>query len=414
MKILIYGINYAPEMTGVGKYTGEMAIWLAGRGHDVHVVTAPPYYPAWKISRPYSSWRYASEKLHGVTVWRCPLWVPQVPDALKRLIHLCSFTVSSLPPMLIAAIVKRPDVIIVIEPPLFCAPTALICARLIRASAWLQVQDFEVAAFFGLGFSSSGYLKRVCIALESRLLKMFDMVSSISKAMVERLRHLGVPEDKISFFPNWVDCNTMRTKSGNTDFRRKWNISNDCMVVLYSGNLGKKQGLEILVRAAEILSHKRPDVVFVLVGDGAAKKELLEAVRQRHLLNIIFQPLQPLKDLPSLLCMANVHLIIQRRGVADAVLPSKLSGILAVGGFALITADPHTELGDFVKDNPGIALLVEPENTDAFVQELLATLDDTSLRERGSCLAREYAEQYLHIDKILESAESRFLKLKRK
>ena len=97
MRLLIYGINYAPELTGVGKYTAEMAETLAALGHEVRVVTAYPYYPAWKVEAGFSPWRYENESIRGVKVWRCPLWVLNRPSGLKRVLHLASFAISSLP-----------------------------------------------------------------------------------------------------------------------------------------------------------------------------------------------------------------------------------------------------------------------------------------------------------------------------
>ncbi len=99
MKILVYGINYSPELTGIGKYTGEMVEWMASQGHDVRVITAPPYYPEWKVGERYSSWRYRREE-GAATVWRCPLYVPKQPSTLKRLIHLGSFALSSFFPLM--------------------------------------------------------------------------------------------------------------------------------------------------------------------------------------------------------------------------------------------------------------------------------------------------------------------------
>ena len=112
MKILLYGLNFTPELTGIGKYTGELAAWLAARGHAVRVVTAPPYYPAWKIADGFTN-RWGVEDLCGgssLQVWRCPLWVPRQPGGLKRLLHLASFALSSCPVML-RQIFWRPDVV---------------------------------------------------------------------------------------------------------------------------------------------------------------------------------------------------------------------------------------------------------------------------------------------------------------
>lgn len=97
MKILIYGINFSPELTATGKYSGEMAEWMAREKQDVRAVTAPPYYPEWKVKSPYSSWKYKKEVISNVTVFRCPLYVPKQVSTLKRLIHLTSFTLSSFP-----------------------------------------------------------------------------------------------------------------------------------------------------------------------------------------------------------------------------------------------------------------------------------------------------------------------------
>jgi len=95
MKIIFYGLNYAPELTGIGKYSDEMAECLVEQGHEVRVVTAPPYYPEWKVSKGYASNWYAKENINGVEVWRCPLYVPVSPSGLKRIIHLASFALSS-------------------------------------------------------------------------------------------------------------------------------------------------------------------------------------------------------------------------------------------------------------------------------------------------------------------------------
>ena len=137
MKILIYGINYAPELTGIGKYSAEMAEWLAARGHSVSVVTAPPYYPQWRVHDGYRAGRYAREERAGVSVRRALVGVPARPGGVKRLLHLASF--APVQPSQPAARRRRAaDVILVVEPALFCAPAAWLAARLCGARAWLR------------------------------------------------------------------------------------------------------------------------------------------------------------------------------------------------------------------------------------------------------------------------------------
>ena len=196
MRIIINGINYFPELTGIGKYTGEMAEWLAASGHEVLVITAPPYYPQWKVFSGYTSFLYKSETINGVKVIRCPIWVPKKPSGLKRLIHLASFALSSMPIMLWKAFRLQPDIVFVVEPPFLCSPIAIIASKLGRARAWLHIQDFEIDAAFNLGMLKSNKLKTWVTAFETWLMKKFDVVSTISERMLERLKFKGVTAEK--------------------------------------------------------------------------------------------------------------------------------------------------------------------------------------------------------------------------
>ena len=142
MHVLIYGINYAPELTGVGKYTGEMAEWLSVKGVEVKVITAPPYYPHWKIGYGYSCAQYKVENIKGIEVWRCPIWIPERKTGFKRILHLLSFAASSFP-ILLKQIFWKPNILIVIEPTFFCAPLSIMIAKISGAKSWLHVQDLN-------------------------------------------------------------------------------------------------------------------------------------------------------------------------------------------------------------------------------------------------------------------------------
>ncbi len=150
MRILISGINFSPELTGIGKYTGELAEYLALAGHEIRVVTAPPYYPQWKVLSGYSGWKYKLEREKGITIYRCPLWVPKRPRGLSRIIHLTSFALSSLLPLLLQ-LAWKPQIVISIAPAILSAPFALSVAKLSGAKSYLHIQDFELDAASSLG-----------------------------------------------------------------------------------------------------------------------------------------------------------------------------------------------------------------------------------------------------------------------
>lgn len=395
MKILLYGINYSPELTGIGKYSGEMARWLAAHEHEVRVVTAPPYYPQWKVWQGFPAWRFNRCVEDGVTVIRCPLYVPSRPSPLKRIVHLASFSLSS--SLAILSLLRwKPELVILEVPTMFCAPQALLLAKLTKAKSVLHIQDYEVDALFGLGLARSSALKRFASAVERVVLRAFDRVSTISSGMLQRARQKGVDQQRLRFFPNWSETALFRDVPRSLGLLSRLGVEPGKRVLLYAGNIGEKQGLESLVEAAGRL-RERGDLVFLIVGEGAGKLRLMESVQVKGLSNVLFAPLQPCEELPALLASADCHLVIQKRGAADAVLPSKLTNILAVGGNAVITADPDTSLGLLCREYPGIATLVEPESVDALVQGIERTLA-MPLPNR---IATGYAREFLDKEQVL-------------
>lgn len=410
MRILIYGINYAPELVGIGKYTGEMAEWLTLRGHEVQVITAPPYYPYWQVQEPYASWKYRTDTINGVEVFRCPLWVPRRPSGLKRLIHLFSFSFFSFP-VLLSLVRRRPDLLLTIEPSFLTATLAAMVSSLFGIKSWLHIQDFELDAAFSLGILSNKKFPRWIGRVEKWVMRRFDRVSSISGAMVDRLHKKGVDTHKCRLFLNWVDTISIRPLGGAESLRMEWGIPETSKVVLYSGNMGQKQGLDMVPILAKELQERRPEVLFLMVGDGAVRRQLEKIAERERLSNIRFLQLQPVEKLGALLATAEVHLVLQRRGIADLVMPSKLSAILSAGGVPLVTADPGTELFKVVHDNQ-LGIVVKPESHEAVLEGLLLLLDNSELRRAYQKRARAYAEKELGKDRILTRFEEQVVELK--
>jgi colanic acid biosynthesis glycosyl transferase WcaI len=406
MKILIYGLNYAPELTGVGKYTAEMAVLLANRGHEVRVVCAPPYYPEWRVAANYVSWRYQRETRDGVRIWRAPLWVPSRPNGLKRMLHLASFAAASLP-LLTRQALWRPDAAMLIAPTLMCAPAMLLLARIARASAWLHIQDFEVDAAFDLGLLKSSLAARAARWIESTLLRRFDTVSSITPQMSARAVVKGVEPSRVVCLPNWVDVSTIFPLARASEFRRLLGIPLDQKVVLYSGNMGAKQGIETVADAAALLAT-RTDITFVFCGSGAAKAGLVE--RCAGLPNCVFMPLQPADRLNELLNLADIHVLPQRGDAADLVMPSKLTGMFASGRAVVAMARRGTGLYDAVAPR---GVVVPPDNVKALTAALTVLAGDRERRVALGKAARTYAERALSPESTIGTFEERLAVLVR-
>jgi len=400
MKILLYGINYAPEPTGIGKYTGEMAEWLAKKGHRVRVIAAPPYYPHWKRDDGHGAFSYSTEQRAGCEVLRAPLWVPANPGGFKRIVHLASFALTSLP-WLVRSLGWRPDVVLVVAPAFMCAPAGWLLASVCRAQSWLHVQDFEVDAAFDMGLLKGGVARRVVTAIERWVFRRFDRVSSISDRMLDKLRAKGVDPERVVSFPNWVDVNAMSAHSGPGKYRAELGIATDAVVALYSGSMAGKQGLEILPAAARLA----PGVTFIFCGQGAMRPQI--EAQCAGLPNVRLLPLQPAERLPELLATADIHLLPQQAAAADLVMPSKLTGMLCSGRPTVATARAGTELARVVA---GRGLVVPPEALDEFVAAITRLAAEPELRRELGIAARAYAECHLARDRVLRDFELQLMR----
>jgi colanic acid biosynthesis glycosyl transferase WcaI len=396
VKILLYGLNFAPELTGIGKYTGEMSKWLVDQGHDVRVITAHPYYPQWKVHQGFKGHTYRREAWSGVDVIRCPLWVPERASGIRRLLHLASFALSSLP-ALFSQLRWRPQVVWVVEPALLCTPSALLLARLSGAVSWLHIQDYEVDAAFAMGLLKGKLLKAAALRIESWLLRRFDVVSTISGRMLDLAVKKGVARERLVSLPNWVDMSAIAPLRKPSVYRETLGVPEGTVIALYSGNMGAKQGLGILARAAKELEREL-SILFVFCGDGAGKEELMRQCAD--LPNVKFLPLQPQQALNDLLGAADIHLLPQRGDAADLVLPSKLTGMLASGRPVIATARPETEIGKLVSECE-CGLLVPPEDGPALAIAIHQLARDSYRRIAMGAAARNYAETHLNVDPIL-------------
>jgi colanic acid biosynthesis glycosyl transferase WcaI len=375
-RILLCVMNYRPEMISTGKYAFELAEYLGAAGHDVEVVTTAPHYPGWRVQPPYSNWRYYSEDLNGVHLWRCPMHLNTAATGLIRIIIPLTFAISSTPVLLWRALMKRPDVMIMVQPTLFTAPSFLMAAFLGRSKRLMHVQDLEIDAAFAVGhLKRNSKLLRFAYRLETFLLRRFDKIVTISNQMCAALAAKGVDQSRLSLVRNWVDTGAIAPLARPSRYRSDLEIPNDKFVVQYSGQMGRKQALHLIMAAARLLIDD-PRFVFVLAGDGPVRPLIEQDART--LPNVRLLPLQPTEAMSEFLGLADCHILPQETDVSELVLPSKLGGMLASGKRMLITADRDSELFAFLGDG---AVFVPPGDPSAIadaLRHMVATPDKTA------------------------------------
>ena len=400
VRVLILCLNYAPELIGVGKYTAEFASWLNERGHEVRVVAAPPYYPEWRLRPGHARWRWRRETVGGIEVLRCPLWVPAAPTACKRILHLLSFALSSLLPTLWQALSWRPQVVWTVEPTAFAAPGALLAARLVGARACLHVQDLEIEAAGALRMIATARLYRAARLAYGWLLRRFDLVSTIGEQMRRELRTHGIAEERLCLFPNWVDTEAIQPLAAPSRLRDELGIGAAQVVVLYAGNLGRKQGIGTLGGLAERLAA-HPEIRLVMCGAGALRARLERRVAGRR--NVTLLPLQPCGRFNELLNLADIHILPQRAQAGSFALPSKLGGMLASGRPVVVQASG----GELARAARVGGIAVPPDDPAAMVGAILQLAADPERRRRLGLAGRQFALANLARELVLTRYESR-------
>ena len=399
-KILFIGLNYAPEPIGIGPYSAGLCEGLVERGHEVRAIVGQPYYPAWKLyERFQSQWKSSVE--NGVSITRCPHYIPANPTGRKRMAHHMSFASSCYPPARMARREMRPDIVVTVAPSMIAAPVAVRMARRAGVPLWMHVQDFEVGAALATGLiDAEGRTAQAAAAFEDRMLHAADIVSTISRPMCELAAAKGVDPQRIVEFRNWANHLPSIEAACGKDLRAEWGLEGKT-VALYSGNIANKQGLDVVVDAARLLAH-REDITFVIVGEGPNRANLER--RAAGLANIQFRDLQPEARIGSLLRMADIHLLPQLAGAADLVLPSKLGNMLASGRPIIATVMPGTGVARELVD---CGVIVPPEVPEAIAQTVGTLAGHAGYRERMGEAAMRRARKAWSKDAVLDGFEAR-------
>ena len=350
MKIVVWGINYAPEVAGIGPFNTALCEFLSACGNDVEMVTAFAYYPEWKIRKADRGRLFRSDVVNNVLIHRCWMYVPKRTSILGRILHEASFVLISL---LRVLAMEKPDVFVVISPPLLLGIAASVAGLIKRSPFVFHVQDLQPDAAVGLAMLRKGLLTRFLYWSESFAYSRAARVAGISLGIVNMFRKKGVPNRKLVLFPNGIRLPANLPEKGA--FRRHHGFGEECFIAVYSGNLGLKQGLSVLVEAAQLLHDgKRADaeqrqIRFVIAGDGVHRDALSATIRSAGLDNILLLPLQPEHSYREMLADADCMLITQQQGTGEFFFPSKLLASLAAAKPVLTVADASSELAKAVE-----------------------------------------------------------------
>ncbi|MGK7925855.1 MAG: glycosyltransferase family 4 protein [Spirulina sp.] len=409
MRILLYSYNYYPEPIGIAPLMTELAEGLVKRGHEVRVVTAVPWYPKSEIYEEYRGLMYLAEERNGVIIQRCYVRSSPKRTFFNRALFELSFMVLSFFQALLGKYNQRPDILILTVPGLPVGIPASILGWIYNCPTILNLQDILPDAAVHVGLLTSKIAIKIFTQLEKYNYRTATNISVISQGFTENLLGKGVPAEKITLIPNWVDVDFIRPLSKeDNDFRRENGLAGK-FIVLYSGNIALTQGLETAIDAAGYLQDI-PELALAIVGDERALERLQEYCRQKGVNNVILRPFQPREKLSEMLSAADVGLVIQKRNVISFNMPSKIQVLLA-SGRAIIGSVPNTGTAAKAIRESGGGIVIPPEDPQALAEAIRDLYGDRERVKRLGEASRQHAIANYAFSTALDRYEALFAKL---
>ncbi|MGI4789019.1 MAG: glycosyltransferase family 4 protein [Janthinobacterium lividum] len=408
MRILFLTMYYKPDNAATGILMAELAEELALHGHDVRVITSMPHYSTNSIWPEYRGKWSKRERQGAILVHRVWSYVPVHKDRLlPRFFSYLSFTLLSASAGLL---MPRPDVIVTPSPspPLTNGISAYLLGRLRGIPFISNIQDIYPDVAIRMGVMKSPAVIAAYKKLEKFVYAHSHAITVISEGFQRNLTAKGVPADKISVIPNFIDAAFVSPHPRRNDFSAEqgWD---DKFVVLFAGNVGMSQGLDTVLEAAGLL-RDTPDLVFAIVGNGASKPALIAQVAAMGLSNVQFLPYQSYDHVPILYSSADVGLIPLRRGFSNDSVPSKLFTIMGVARPVIASVDAHSETAEVI-DESKCGVCIEPEDPKALAAAIISVFSDSKRAEEMGRRGRQYVEAHYTRTSVAHQYEAIFSRL---
>jgi colanic acid biosynthesis glycosyl transferase WcaI len=393
VKILYVSQYFPPEMGAPAARAAELSRHWSQAGHEVSVLTGFPNHPTGVIPPEYKSKArrlVVREKIDGVDVVRT--WLLPFPNrkAYERMLNYSSFCLSSATTGLF---VSRPDVVIGTSPQLLVGLSGWWIARSKRVPFVFEVRDLwpESLAAVGMG-SEHSVLHRSLAKIAGFLYRRSDHIVVVTPAFEEYLvDHWKVPREKISVVENGVETNLFAPQVDGGHLRYQLGAEGR-FIVCYIGTMGMAHGLETLVSAADRLRQVAPDVLFLLVGEGADKERIIALAKTRGLSNLRFVDQQPRERIPEYICASDASLVLLKKtDLFKTVIPTKMLEFMSCSRPVILGVDGQARE---IVEEAQAGVFMEPESVDALVEAIVRLRGDARLRETLGNNGRRHILEY--------------------
>lgn len=405
MELLVLCPHFEPDVAPTGVVMTRIVKELAARGHRLHVITSLPWYLHHEIEPGWGGRLRRTEEVEWGRITRLhPFPTADKNNLLRRAISFGGFTTLA---TAVAMWGRRVDGVLAMSPPLTLGPAGWLAGVARRAPVVFNIQDVYPDVAIEVGAIKGERVVGALKWLERFSYARADAVTVLSDDLHRNLAEKTDPA-KVRVIPNFVDTEAIRPQSSANSYRRELGLTDDQTVIMYAGNIGYSQPLELVVAAARSLKE-RADIHFVVNGSGSGRAEVEHAAE--GLDNITFRDLQPVERLPEVLAAGDVHLVLLRAGLSASSVPSKTFSILAAGRPLICSVDVGSEVARVVTDAQA-GLAVPPDDAGAFTDAVVRLADDPAARHVAGDNARTYVEEWYSPAAVAAAYEALFEELR--
>lgn len=392
--LLIYAHYYYPDVASTGQILTELCEGLNNE-FDITVICVVPSYSG-KIEKRYKEHKYYYENLNGMKVVR--VRVPEFSKAnkLSRINNLLAYFFRAI---YATSKMKKQDYIFAISQPPILGGILGVIGKWIKGGKLIyNIQDFNPEQTIAVGYSKNVFMLNIAMALDKFSCRSSDKIIVVGRDMQETLRNRfknkKIPSNV--YINNWIDETKIYPLPKDNDrvvaFKDKYALANKT-VVMYSGNIGLYYDLENIIKVIARFKERK-DVVFAFIGEGTVKQKIVDYVHEHKLENVKFIPYQDKADLIYSLNAADIHLVVNAKGIKGISVPSKLYGVMATGKTVFGVLEEGSE-GRFIIEECNCGICVEPGNYELIYNELKKIIDNIDEHRNYGKYGRTYIDKYI-------------------
>ena len=406
LRLIVLCPHFEPDMAPTGVVMTRIVHELAARGHELHVVTSLPWYRKHQVETGWAGALWRVEKTSWGSISRVQPFAGQTKsNLLRRAIGFILFSYFvGVRALFAGRFWRRVDGVLAMSPPLTLGLIGWHTKLFRGGKLVFNIQDVFPDAAVETGaisnqrvIAAASWLERISYQRsDSVVLLSDDLANNVQRKLDQKFHK------RIKVIPNFVDTQAIVPMSRLTNYRRELGID-ESLVVMYAGNVGFSQSLELMIEAARVL----PDVVFVINGEGAARNSL--EAKAQTLRNVKFGDYQDASRLSEVLATGDLHVVPLRRGLGSVSVPSKTYSILAAGRPICAAIDSDTEVPRILAAaNAGVC--VEPDNQEAFVSAVTAMISDRKSLEEMGARGRKWVEGHASAQSVAQRYEALYMR----